>query len=89
MPALVGSLIRNAPRLGVARVRLSVVTAEVERRLGALPGVMRVRRHRHGHARLTEAGVGLASRWRLTPYDGDFGFCLRSPPRPEARSAAA
>ena len=89
MPALVGSLIRNAPRLGVARVRLSVVTREVERRLGALPGVMRVRRHRHGHARLTEAGVGLASRWRLTPYDGDFGFCLRSPPRPEARSAAA
>lgn len=89
IPALVGSLLRNAPRLGVARVRLSVVTAELERRLSRLPGAMRMRRHQHGHARLTEAGLGLSSRWRLTPYDGDYGFCLRSPPRPQARSAAA
>ena len=89
MPALVGSLLRNAPRLGVARVRLSVVTRELERRLSGLPGTLRMRRHRHGHAKLTEAGVGLTSRWRLTPYDGDYGFCLRSPPRPAEGRAAA
>lgn len=89
MPALVASLVRNAPRLGVARVRLSVVTQEMERRLAGLPGALRIRRHAHGHARLSEAGLALASRWRLTPYDGDHGFCLRSPPRPEAGRVAA
>ena len=89
MPALVASLLRNAPRLGVARVRLSVVTHELERRLSGVAGVMRVRRHSHGHAKLTQTGVALASRWRLTPYDGDHGFCLRSPPRPGALRMAA
>lgn len=89
MPALVASLVRNAPRLGVARVRLSVVTHEMERQLSGVSGAVRLRRHAHGHAKLTETGLGLASRWRLTPYDGDHGFCLRSPPRPVARQAAA
>lgn len=89
IPALVASLLRNAPRLGVARVRLSVVTREMERRLSGLAGALRVRRHAHGHAKLTEAGVCLSSRWRLTPYDGDYGFCLRTPPRAQDGRAAA
>lgn len=41
------------------------------------------------HAKLTEAGVCLTSRWRLTPYNGDYGFCLRSPPRSLRKCLAA
>lgn len=89
MPDLVAALVRNAPRLGVARVRLSVVTRDMERRLASVPGMHRSRRHVHGHARFSEQGLALASRWRLTPYDADYSFCLRSPPRPSIRQAAA
>lgn len=89
MPALVSALVRNGARLGVARVRLSLVSREMERRLSSVPGLIRTRRHLHGHARFTPEGLGLSSRWRLTPYDGDYGFCLRSPPRPQAGQVAA
>lgn len=89
MNALVGTLVRNAPRLGVARVRLSVVTPELEQRLASVPGMHRVRRHSHGHIRFGADGLAKASRWRLTPYDGDYGFCLRSPPVALTRRAAA
>lgn len=79
---LMQALLRNASDLGVARVRLSVVNTEMARRLDGLDGVTRSRHHVHGHARLTDQGRAMASDWRLTPYDADYGFCLRSPPRP-------
>lgn len=86
--SLVWALVSNAQRLGVARVRLSVVTPDLERRLDGLPGLRRVRRHAHGHARLSRAGRGMASNWRLTSYDADYGFCLRAPPAPSALKAS-
>lgn len=89
LPELVAALVRNAPRLGVARVRLSVVTPDMERRLSGVASMHRLRRHAHGHIRFGEAGLALASRWRLTPYDGDYGFCLRAPPVPFAPRPAA
>ncbi len=89
IPGLVHALLKNGPRLGVARVRLSVVSRELARRLGGVSGALKVRRHVHGHARLSDEGVIQASRWRLTPYDGDYGFCLRSPPRPQNHRVAA
>ncbi|MDP2765541.1 MAG: hypothetical protein Q8O54_11980, partial [Brevundimonas sp.] len=46
------------------------------------------RRHIHGHAILV-ADPGLEPLWRPTPYDGDFGFCLRPPPGEPRRSGVA
>lgn len=90
IPELAAALIGNAARLGVARVRLPVVSQELERRLSVIPGMMRRRRHVHGQARFADpVAAAAACDWRLTPYDADYGFCLRTPPRPaEARRAA-
>lgn len=81
VPELVAGLLRNASRLGVSRVRMAVVTEETERLLAPVPGMMRRRSHIHGHVRFGKAGAEIASDWRLTPYDGEHGFCHRHPPR--------
>lgn len=64
---------------GASRMRLSVVndvTVDIAR---SIPGSLLRRRHIHGHATIV-AGDGHEDVWRPTPYDGDFGFCLRPPP---------
>ena len=89
VPELMGSLLRNASRLGVARVRMGVVTEETERLLTGVPGMMRRRTHVHGHVRFLRSGADLAADWRLTPYDGEHGISHRHPPLPARLSRAA
>ena len=88
-PDLTNALLRNAARLGVARVRMSVVTQETEDLVGGTPGVLRRRGHIHGHLNLRPSARELAQTWRLTSFDADYGYCLRHPPKPSALARAA
>lgn len=77
--ALLRQLKSEGRRAGASRLRLSLVndaTADVALRV---PGSVLRRHHTHGHARFVTNGGG-ALPWAPTPYDGDFGFCLRPPP---------
>lgn len=89
MPDLMNVLIRNASRLGAARVRLPVVSSEIEQHLSCLGGTHRRRGHFHSHILFRPGGERLADTWRLTPYDGEYGISLRSPPRQTAGRVAA
>lgn len=81
IPALVRSLVHNAARLGCARVRLPVVSEELEARLVGVPGMHRRTGHDHGFIWARPRTDALINEWRLTPYDGEFGLCFRPPPR--------
>lgn len=82
--ALAGAMIRNARAFGVAKVRLQVVSPPVLAALGPLAA--RARREGgwgHAHARFRpDWGERLRAAWSPTPFDGDYGFCLRPVPRP-------
>jgi hypothetical protein len=73
-------------RAGASRMRLSLVnnaTADVALRV---PGAIVRRHHIHGHASFVDSrdhGPG----WAPTPFDGDFGFCLRPPPANHRQAA--
>ena len=86
---LTNALLRNAARLGVARVRLAVATQETEELLTRTPGLFRRRAHVHGHLYLRPGAQSLVETWRLTPFDADYGYCLRHPPRPSTVARAA
>lgn len=66
-------------RAGASRMRLSLVNSATAAVARNVPGGMVRRRHIHGHAILV-ADPELEPLWSPTPYDGDFGFCLRPPP---------
>lgn len=89
IPSLMISLVRSAARLGCARVRLPVVTREMEGRLASIPGMHRCHGHAHGFAWIKPGAASLVADWRLTPYDGEFGICFRAPPRPMQHRSAA
>ncbi|MDZ4321963.1 MAG: GNAT family N-acetyltransferase [Phenylobacterium sp.] len=77
--ALLVQLKTAGRRAGASRMRLSLVnhaTAEIALRA---PGAVIRRRHIHGHASFF-AGMEEDLPWAPTPFDGDFGFCLRPPP---------
>lgn len=77
--ALLVQLKTEGRRAGASRMRLSLLnhaTAEIALRV---PGAVIRRRHVHGHASLV-AGMDHDLAWAPTPFDGDFGFCLRPPP---------
>lgn len=82
--ALVGALIANGRSLGVAKIRLQVVSPSLLRALG--PVGARARREGgwgHAHARFSQRWDGqLRQAWSPTPFDGDYSFCLRPVPRP-------
>lgn len=86
IPALTQVLIDNARALGVAKVRLQMVSPQMLERLGPLAG-----RARHeggwGHAHVRFSDPTLAEEWSPTPFDGDYGICLR--PVPEVVSMRA
>jgi hypothetical protein len=85
VPALIRSLNRAARSLGVARVRMSMVNPRMEPLVAAVPGARRLEGHVHVHARFrSEADRARAEDWHATPYDGDYSFCVRAPPRPVA-----
>jgi hypothetical protein len=83
--ALLVQLKTEGRRTGASRMRfplLNHATAEIALRV---PGAVIRRRHVHSHASLV-AGLDQDLAWAPTPFDGDFGFCLRAPPSktPEA-----
>jgi len=90
IPALMTALLTNARMLGAAKVRIQMVNDDLLARLGPL--VASARREGgwgHGHARFEPGIEGIGS-WMPTPFDGDYGVCLRPVPiaRIEARQAA-
>lgn len=77
--ALLAQLKTAGRRAGASRMRLSLVnhtTAEIALRV---PGAVIRHRHVHGHVGFI-AGLEEDLPWAPTPFDGDFGFCLRPPP---------
>ena len=80
IPALVAVLLKLAPALGAAKVRLQVVTETTLQDLGDL--TRRARREGgwgHCHVAFTPDVEG-AGDWRPTPFDGDYSFCTRPLP---------
>lgn len=77
-------LIANGSALGVARVRMPVVGPALMQALGPLA---QAARHEsgwsHGHAWFRDPE--LATTWSPTPFDGDYGLCLRPVPIPMRR----
>lgn len=69
----------EARRAGASRMRLSLVNQTTAEIASGVPGAVARRRHIHGHAII---GMGAADGlpWAPTPFDGDFGFCLRPVP---------
>ena len=82
IPALTRALIANARALGAAKVRLQMVSPRLLDCLGPLAGSAR-REGGWGHAHVRFADPTLADAWSPTPFDGDYGICLR--PVPERR----
>lgn len=85
IPALVGALLKLAPALGAAKVRLQVVAESTLHDLGDL--ARRARREGgwgHCHVAFTpellDNDAGDACGWRPTPFDGDYSFCTRPLP---------
>ncbi len=87
IPALMEALLANARRLGAAKVRIQVVNEDLLRRLGPLAASAR-REGGWGHCHVRfEPGVEGTQTWAPTPFDGDYGVCLR--PIPIGREAQA
>lgn len=86
IPALMEALIKNARTLGAAKVRIQTVNDHLLKRLGPLAPTAR---HEggwgHCHVRFEPGTSGIDS-WAPTPFDGDYGICLR--PVPVAAVAA-
>ncbi len=76
---LLAELRLHGRRIGASRLRLSVVTAASARIAQSVPGGLIRRGHVHAHVSFAAHADDLPP-WRPTPYDGDFGFFLRSPP---------
>ncbi|HYE45132.1 MAG TPA: N-acetyltransferase [Caulobacter sp.] len=88
IPALVGTLVSNARDLGVVRVRLQTVSPGLDEILSPLAGAQRIVTHGHCHARFAEGlPAGALEAWQVTPYDGDYSFCLRPPPLAATQAA--
>ena len=79
--ALIKAMLRLAPRLGVARVRLQVVNGALLDALGPLArSARREGGWGHCHAHFDPELEDARRQWRPTPYDGDYAFCLRPLP---------
>jgi hypothetical protein len=89
IPALIRTLLASSRALGAVRVRLQAVNPEMEKLLAPFALARRVYGHDHCHVRWREGfGEDLKASWFATPYDGDYSFCIRPPPRPARLSAA-
>jgi len=82
IPALMDALIGAARVMGAAKVRIQMVSPRVLDRLGRHAATAR---HEggwgHCHVRFAP-GAPSPDLWSPTPYDGDFGICLRPIPIP-------
>lgn len=89
IPALMEALLANARGLGAAKVRIQVVSADLLRRLGPLAqAARREGGWGHCHARFDPDIEGVET-WAPTPFDGDYGICLRPIPVGSAARQAA
>jgi len=80
IPVLIETLLANARRLGAAKVRIQVVNPDLLRRLGPFAASAgREGGWGHCHVRF-DPGVEATSTWAPTPFDGDYGVCLRPIP---------
>lgn len=80
IPALVRSLIAAAGVMGAAKVRLQVVHPWVKAALGPLADQAR-REGGWGHCHVRHGMAPDAlDDWRATPFEGDYGLCLRPTP---------
>jgi hypothetical protein len=89
IPTLIQALLDNARRLGAAKLRIQMVSPQLLRRLGPLADTARREGGwGHCHVRFGSATPGAAI-WSPTPFDGDYGICLRPVPvaSPERRAA--
>jgi len=78
--ALMEALLKNARMLGAAKVRIQTVNDDLLERLGPL---VRSAKHEggwgHCHVRFEPGTPGIET-WAPTPFDGDYGICLRPVP---------
>ncbi len=79
IPALTQVLIDNARAMGVAKVRLQMVSPGMLDLLGPLAARAR-QEGGWGHAHVRFNDPTLAAQWSPTPFDGDYGICLRPVP---------
>lgn len=89
VPALMQALLTNARSLGAAKLRIQTVNPNLLRQLG--PHAETARREGgwgHCHALFAADAQGIES-WSPTPFDGDYGICLRPVPVaiPDRRAA--
>lgn len=80
IPALTQALLANARRLGAAKLRIQTVNPELLRRMG--PWADTARREGgwgHCHVKFAPGTPGVET-WSPTPFDGDYGICLRPVP---------
>ncbi len=81
--ALLRTLLLSARRFGAARVRLQTVNPELDQVLAPFALAKRQYRHNHCHIHWGEdTDERMKQAWFATPYDGDYSFCLRPPPKP-------
>lgn len=89
IPALMETLTKAAKPLGAAKVRLQTVSPELLARLGRFADSARQEGGwGHCHVRFA-AEAPDASLWSPTPFDGDYGACLRPIPIGTASGAGA
>ncbi|WGM29920.1 N-acetyltransferase [Brevundimonas sp. NIBR11] len=80
IPTLIRALLANARSLGAAKLRIQTISPDLLRRLGPLADSA----HHEGgwghcHVKFAACAPGAAI-WSPTPFDGDYGFCLRPVP---------
>lgn len=78
--ALLTELKAHGRRSGASRLRLSIINEATALIAQRVPGGLVRRSHIHAHASFA-ADAPDRDLWSPTPYDGDFGFFLRSPPQ--------
>jgi len=89
IPALMQALLVNARSLGAAKLRIQTISPELLRRLGPLADTAR-REGGWGHCHVRfDPDTADMETWSPTPFDGDYGICLRPVPgaRTEKRAA--
>ncbi len=80
--SLMEALVANAQALGAAKVRIQVVNEALLRQLGPMAFSARDEGGwGHCHVKF-DPGVAGVETWAPTPYDGDYGICLRPVPLP-------
>lgn len=80
-PALLEAMKVVGREAGASRVRLPLLNAQLADWAGAVPGGLVRRRHVHAHVHFTEVADRTETGWVPSGFDGDYGFCLRHPPR--------